>query len=86
VRPDRPLTGAEGEILVRIAHTNHAWPWPKETRKATVTLVVVIIVAVVAAGFAGHGAAVAGVIALAALTVAVEELLRAALKYWLRVA
>lgn len=71
---------------MRITHTHDAWPWPKETRKATVALVVIVVVAVVAATLTGHGTAVVGAIALAALTVAVEELLRAALKYWLRVA
>lgn len=49
------------------------------------TLVVIVILAVIVACLTGHGATAVGTITVAALTVAVEELLRAALKYWLRV-
>ncbi|CAM5504901.1 hypothetical protein [Streptomyces aurantiogriseus] len=70
---------------MRIINTHDAWPGPKQARKATVVLVVIVAVVVLAA-LAGHGTAAVVTVALAALTVAVEELLRAALRYWLRVA
>ncbi|MGW1398405.1 hypothetical protein ACWCRF_06900 [Streptomyces sp. NPDC002405] len=69
---------------MRIINTHHAWTGPKQARKAAVTLVVIVAVVVLVA-LAGHGTAAVIAVILAALTVAVEELLRAALKYWLRV-
>ncbi|MFF7759786.1 hypothetical protein [Streptomyces griseorubiginosus] len=69
---------------MRIVDTHHAWPWPKQARKAVV-LLVVIIAAVVLAASVGHGTEAVVAVALAVATVLVEELLRAALRYWLRV-
>ncbi|MFJ6130603.1 hypothetical protein ACIQKE_36595 [Streptomyces griseoviridis] len=71
---------------MRIANHHHAWTWPKPTRKPVVALVTVIVLTVVAAHLTGYGTTVLVTITLAALTVAVEEIVRAALKYWLRVA
>jgi hypothetical protein len=68
---------------VRIIKHHDAWPWPKETRKTRVTLVVIVAIVVLAA-LTGHGTAAVVTVALAMLTVAVEELFRAALRYWLR--
>ncbi|MEU1849216.1 hypothetical protein ABZ499_08005 [Streptomyces sp. NPDC019990] len=70
---------------MRIATTHDAWTWPKQTRKGAVTLVVIIIVGVIVAAAMGQAKAALVAVALAVLTVAVEELLRAALRYWLRV-
>ncbi|MFD9438854.1 hypothetical protein ACFWBR_08045 [Streptomyces sp. NPDC060006] len=70
---------------MRIVNVHHAWAWPSQTRKAMVTLGVIIIVGVSVAAMAGHGTAALTVIVMAVLTVAAEELLRAALRYWLRV-
>ncbi|MEU6550751.1 hypothetical protein ABZ915_10755 [Streptomyces sp. NPDC046915] len=71
-------------VPLRIIDVHHAWSMPKQARKAAVTLVV-IVTGVVLAALAGHGTAAVVTVALAALTVAVEELLRATLRYWLRV-
>ncbi|MET8801623.1 hypothetical protein [Streptomyces sp. NPDC004546] len=70
---------------MRIINTHHAWTGPKQARKAAVTLVVIVAVVVLAATLAGHGTTAVITVTLAALTVAVEELVRAALRYWLRV-
>ncbi|MFJ5996783.1 hypothetical protein [Streptomyces sp. NPDC092370] len=70
---------------MRIAITHDAWTWPKQARKGVVTLVVIIIVGVIVAAAAGHGRAALAAVALALLTVAAEELFRAALRYRLRV-
>ncbi|MGW6532025.1 hypothetical protein [Streptomyces venezuelae] len=48
------------------------------------TLVVIIVVGSTAAAMAGHGRAALTAVTVAMLTVAAEELLRAALRYWLR--
>ncbi|MFI5522666.1 hypothetical protein [Streptomyces platensis] len=48
------------------------------------TLVVIIVVGLAAAAMTGHGRAALTAVTLAMLAVAAEELLRAALRYWLR--
>jgi hypothetical protein len=70
---------------VRIVNPHHAWTWPKQARKAAGTLSAIIILGVSVATMAGQGTAAVTAVIVAALTVAVEELLRAALRYWLRV-
>lgn len=71
-------------VPLRNIDVHHAWPRPKQARKGAVTLVVIVI-GVVLAACAGYGTTVLITVVLAALTVLVEELLRAALRYWLRV-
>ncbi|MBK6014003.1 hypothetical protein [Streptomyces sp. MBT53] len=68
---------------MRIINHHHAWPWPKRARKTWVTLVVIVAIVVLAA-LTGHGTAAVVTVMLAVLTVAAEELFRAALRYWLR--
>lgn len=43
-----------------------------------------VVVAVAGASFTGHGSAALAVVAAALLTVAVEELMRTVMRYWLR--
>jgi hypothetical protein len=69
---------------MRIVNVHHAWNWPAPTRKATMTLVVIVVLFMVAAAMAGHGTAALATIFMAALAVIVEELVRAALRHWLR--
>jgi hypothetical protein len=44
----------------------------------------IIVVTVACASFVGHGTAVVVVVATALLTVVMEELMRTAMRYWLR--
>ncbi|MEV0470926.1 hypothetical protein [Streptomyces prunicolor] len=69
---------------MRIVNVHHAWTWPSQTRKAMVTLGVIIVVGVSVAAMSGRGTAALTVIVMAMLAVAAEELLRVALRYWLR--
>lgn len=69
---------------MRIVDVHDAWPWHKQARKVRAVLMVIVAVVVLVA-LAGYGTVVVATVVLAALTVAVEELLRVALRYWLRV-
>lgn len=69
---------------MRTANVHHAWTWPSQARKTVVTLIVIIVVGSAAAAMTGHGRAALTAVTLAMLAVAAEELLRAALRYWLR--
>jgi hypothetical protein len=69
---------------MRIVNVHHAWSLPPRTRRAVLVLLGIIVVAVACASFMGHGMAVLVVVATALLTVVVEELVRTAMRNWLR--
>lgn len=71
---------------MRIVNFYHARFWPPRARRVLPVLVVIIIVVLSGASFTGHGEAALIVVTMAALTVAVEELVRTALRYWGRIA
>lgn len=69
---------------MRIVNVHHAWSLPPRTRRVVQILLWITVVAVVCASFVGHGTAALAVVATALLTVVVEELVRTAMRYWLR--
>lgn len=69
---------------MRIVNVHHAWSLPPRTRGVVLVLLSAVVVAVAVASFMGHGTAAVAVVATALLTVAVEELMRTAIRYWLR--
>jgi hypothetical protein len=69
---------------MRIVNVHHAWSLPPRTRGVVLVLLWTIVVAVACASFMGHGTAVLVAVATALLTVMVEELVRTAMRYWLR--
>lgn len=71
---------------MRIVNVHHAWPLPPRTRRVMLVLLWITVVAVACASFMGHGMAALAVVAAALLTVVVEELVRTAMRFWLRTA
>ena len=71
---------------MRIAVAHHAWSLPPRAIKAGVPLVVIVVLAMAGAFALGHGTAVLTVVVMALLAAAVEELVRGAMRYWMRVA
>lgn len=69
---------------MRIVNVHHAWSLPPRTRGAVLVLLGAAVVAVAGAWFLGHGMAALAVVSTALLTVAVEESVRIAMRYWLR--
>jgi hypothetical protein len=80
----RPLTGTEGQSMTADVH--YACAWPPHARKTVVTLIVIIVLGLTAAAMTGHGRVALTATILAMLAAAVEELLRAIQRYWLRTA
>ncbi len=87
-RLNHPRTKCEDRkgILVRIAVTHHAWSLPPRAIKAKVPLVLIIVLAVVGAFALGQGKAALTVVVMALLAVAMEDLVRGAMRYWKQVA
>ncbi|WP_329273949.1 hypothetical protein [Streptomyces sp. NBC_01451] len=71
---------------MRNAVTHHAWSLPPRAIKAVVPLVVIIVVVVVGAFAVGQGPAALTMVVMALLAAVAEELVRAAMRYWMRVA
>lgn len=69
---------------MRIVNVHHAWSLPPRTRGVLLVLLGAVVAAVACASFMGHGMAALAVVATALLTVVVEELVRTAMRYWLR--
>jgi hypothetical protein len=69
---------------MRIVNVHHASSLPPRTRRAVLVLLGIVVVAVACASFTGHGAAALADVAAALLTVVAEELVRAAMRPWLR--
>ncbi|TXS62416.1 hypothetical protein EAO69_38995 [Streptomyces sp. me109] len=69
---------------MRIINVHHAWFPPPRTRRAVLIPLGIMVVAVACASVMGHGTAVLVVVATALLTVMAEELVRTAMRYWLR--
>ncbi|WP_405012212.1 hypothetical protein [Kitasatospora sp. NBC_01539] len=71
---------------MRIINVHHAWSLPPRARRTVLVLLGIIVLAVACASFTGHGTAALVAVATALLTVAAEELVRTAMRAWLRTA
>lgn len=78
------LRGDRKDNPMRIINVHHAWSPPPRTRRAVLIPLGIIVVTVACASVIGHGTAVLVVIGTALLTVVAEELVRIAMRYWLR--
>ncbi|MEV7286924.1 hypothetical protein AB0O01_20545 [Streptomyces sp. NPDC093252] len=69
---------------MRIVNVHHASSLPPRTRRAVMVLLGIVVVTVACASFTGHGADALAIVAAAILTVVAEEMVRTAMRTWLR--
>ncbi|MEV6734490.1 MULTISPECIES: hypothetical protein [unclassified Streptomyces] len=71
---------------MRIVDTHNAWSLPPRTKSGVLPLVVIIVVCIFGSAITGHAADALAVVVTVLLTVATEELVRAAMRHRLPVA